>query len=123
MVQGDKQKNGSKSANRCCKIKDMQRLKGLCDPYQEPPSPQIKGSRSCIGLPHCAKTSMYLITSKEKKATTLANPTMANKLKKTNYANLDPESCKVNKQLFNELFYNIVFLLLRYRGLLSLQLL
>lgn len=65
---------------------------------------------------------MYLITSKEK-ATTLANPTMANKLKKTNYANLDPESCKVNKQLFNELFYNIVFLLLRYRGLLSLQLL
>lgn len=59
-----------------------------------------------------------------KTATTLANPTTANKLKKTNYANLDPESCKVNKQLFNELFYNIVFfLLLRYLGLLSLQLL
>lgn len=34
---------------------------------------------------------------------------MADKLKKTNYANLDPESCKVNKQLFNELFYNILF--------------
>lgn len=89
------------------KIKDMQRLNGFVWPIPSTAFPADQREADLALVRRTVQKKPYEHQNIQAKiATTLAYPT---KLKKINYANLDPESCKVNKQVFNELFYNIVF--------------